>query len=313
MYRQFVLTTLRDCYRNFWLTSQFLCKPCVITLFPLQLHQMSTHYLCCHAAMEAYSVATMRTLPDAHPLFKLLRPAFRYTCAINVNARLTLINPGGIIDQVWAIGGEGRQELVKRACGVYRVQLTNIKHSMESRGVGDADKLPNYYYRDDGVKVWEALESYARGILDLFYKCDADVKDDCEVQKWAAEVHSNAFPAYSHKAQFADKASPFVPTEFTAPQGRGFPKSIDSLDELVEYCTLIMFTGSVQHSAVNFGQFENLAFVPNCPLSLAKPPPIKKGEMSYQDLMSCLPNKLVSFLHVATTSILSQHSPDEVC
>ena len=48
--------------------------------------------------------------------------------------------------------------------------MTNIKRSMESRGVGDPDKLPNYYYRDDGVKLWEAFESYARGILQLFYK-----------------------------------------------------------------------------------------------------------------------------------------------
>ena len=61
------------------------------------------------------------------------------------------------------------------------MQMTNIKRSMESRGVGDPDKLPNYYYRDDGVKLWEAFESYARGILQLFYKNDEDVKDDHEV------------------------------------------------------------------------------------------------------------------------------------
>ena len=292
-----------------------LCDTISYVLFPsiLQFHQMSSHYLSCHAAMEAYCVATMRTLPDAHPLFKLLRPAFRYTCAINVNARLSLINPGGVIDQVWSIGGEGRQELVKRASGVYSVHLTNIKRSMQERGVGDPEELPDYYYRDDGMKLWEAIESYARSILELFYKNDRDVKQDSEVQNWAAEVHSNAFPAYSHKGQFVSaKSCPFVPKEFNAPEGRGFPKTIETFNELVEYCTLIMFTASVQHSAVNFGQFENLAFLPNCPLALCKPPPSKKGELTYQDLMSSLPNKLVSFLHVATTSMLSQHSPDEV-
>ena len=276
----------------------------------LQLHQMSSHYLCCHSAMEAYGIATMRNIPDAHPVLKLLRPAFRYTMAINCNARLTLINPGGMIDQVWSIGGEGRLELVKRACGAYRVQHTNIKCSMEDRGVGDASALPNYYYRDDGLKLWEAMESYVQDVLGMFYKSDAEVKGDSEIQEWAADVHTNGFPAYSHETR-GDHCSS-LSNVFFAPEGRGFPRSIESLKDLVQYCTLIMFTGSVQHSAVNFGQFENLSFIPCSPLSLYKPPPTKKGELSFQDMIDCLPSKYESFLHVATTSTLSQHSPDEV-
>ena len=57
----------------------------------------------------------MRNLPDPHPIFKLLRPHFRYTMAINTRGRATLINDGGILDKLFAIGGKGKFELIRRA------------------------------------------------------------------------------------------------------------------------------------------------------------------------------------------------------
>ena len=59
--------------------------------------------------MEAYAIATMRNLPDPHPVYKLLRQHFRYTMAINTSARASLINNGGIIDQLFAIGRSMKQ------------------------------------------------------------------------------------------------------------------------------------------------------------------------------------------------------------
>ena len=53
-------------------------------------------------------MVTMRNLPDAHPVYKLLQPHFRYTVGINGAARKSLINDRGIIDQIFSIGGEGK-------------------------------------------------------------------------------------------------------------------------------------------------------------------------------------------------------------
>ena len=99
-----------------------------------QFHQLSTHYLSCHAAMEAYSMATMRNLPDPHPIYKLLQPHFRYTMAINARARASLINKGGIIDRLFAIGGEGKVEVLKRSFANYSVYCTNIKCNIKKMG-----------------------------------------------------------------------------------------------------------------------------------------------------------------------------------
>ena len=80
----------------------------------------------------------------------------------------------------------------------------------------------------------------------------------------------------------------------------------------MEYCTLIMFTGSAQHAAVNFGQYDYYGYTPNAPVGLRKPPPTKKGEADYQTLLDTLPDKQTTVKAIAVSHLLSQFSRDEV-
>ena len=244
--------------------------------------------------MEAYGVATMRNIPDAHPLYKLLQPHFRYTMSINSAARATLINRDGIIARNFAIGSDGMEELFKRASTVHRVQLTNIKQNLKERGVDNRDELPGYYYRDDGIVIWDAIEEYVREILSLFYTSDDDVKNDSEVKNWVQEIHSTAFPGFNG-----------------APQGHGFPDKIETITDLVEYCTLIIFTGSAQHAAINFGQFDIYGYAPNAPFGMRKPPP-QHTNVLYHDLLEYLPDIPTAAESSSITFTLAQFSPDEV-
>ena len=240
-------------------------------------------------------MATMRNLPDAHPLYKLLFPHFHYTMAINSAARLALINDGGLIDFTFAIGGKGKDILFERLAKLYMVQSTNIKENVVERGVDDPTLLPGYYYRDDGLKIWNAIESYAREMLNLFYQTDDDVKNDSELQNWSEEMHNIAFPGF-----------------IGAVKGRGFPNAIETKDDLVRYCTLIMFTGSAQHAAVNFGQFDIYGYAPNAPFGMRNPPPTKKGEGNYKKLLYTLPSSIKSAVSTMLVFGLSQFSSDEV-
>ena len=240
-------------------------------------------------------MATMRNLPDAHPLYKLLQPHFRYTIGINSAARLKLINSGGLLDQIFSIGGKGKDMLLQRACKVYNVHGVNIKDNVKECGVDDKDLLPNYYYRDDGILIWDAIESYVREIIGIFYKSDDDVKEDTEVQRWANEIHFHAFPGYDG-----------------APDGHGFPDKMESREDLILYCTLIMFNGSAQHAAVNFGQFDIYAFVPNAPLELRKPPPTEKGVTTFAHILESLPTIRTTGISIGLVYALAQFSPDEV-
>ena len=240
-------------------------------------------------------MATMRNLPDAHPLYKLLQPHCRHTIAINSVARKNLISDGGIIDQTFSIGGKGKEMLLQRASKVYDVQDANIKVNMKKRGVDDPTLLPNYYFRDDGILIWNAIESYVTEIIGIFYKTDDDVKEDTDVQSWANDVHFHGFPGYDG-----------------APNGHGFPEKVESHEDLIQCCTLIMFTATAQHAAVNFGQFEVYGFAPNAPFLLRKPPPTEKGVTTFAYILESLPTIFTAALSSGLTFTLAQFSPDEV-
>ena len=254
-------------------------------------------------------MGVMRNLPDAHPVFKLLRPHFRYTIAINTRARANLINDGGIIDIAFAIGGEGRRELMRRAGIVYDVNWSNIPKNVKDRGVDDPNLLPGYQYRDDGLKVWQAIQDYVEGIIDMFYKSDQDVSSDTEVQSWAGDTYQNGFPSHGGL------------------QGHGFPQMIQTKQKLVEICTLIIFSGSAQHAAINFLQYDIYSYIPNAPFSLCLPPPSKKGEANHDTLLQALKGDsgnllkllpglqdwMTPILSITLVYALSQNSPDEVC
>ena len=237
----------------------------------------------------------MRNIPNHHPLYELLRPHVHYTIAINYIARKTLIGPKGSISEIFSIGYKGQNELLTRAYKKYSIHWSNIKRNIKERGVDDREKLPHYYYRDDGMKIWNAFEEFVRSIIDGFYSNDEEVVADTYLQNFAEDIHKNGFPGYD-----------------CVPDGHDFPKSITKKDDLIEVCTLIVFTGSAQHAAVNFGQFDYYSFVPNSPVMLHKPPPTKKGIISTEYIMEALPHKRETQLTVGLASLLSTHGPDEV-
>lgn len=121
------------------------------------------------------------------------------------------------------------------------------------------------------------------------------MKCDSELQSWAEDMYTNSFPGY-----------------FEGKQGHDFPQTFTSKEQLIERCTVIMFTGSAQHASINFGQYQIYGFVPNAPFTMLRPPPTQKGVADYQRLLDTLPTEEIAEMSIGITYTLSQYSRDEV-
>jgi len=51
----------------------------------------------------------------------------------------------------------------------------NLPQALKGRGVDDEAKLPNVYYRENGLKLWNAISEFLHGILRIYYHSDEKV------------------------------------------------------------------------------------------------------------------------------------------
>ncbi|XP_028396594.1 allene oxide synthase-lipoxygenase protein-like isoform X2 [Dendronephthya gigantea] len=258
-----------------------------------QIHQMEIHLLRTHLVMEAFSVAAWRQLPSIHPVFQLLFPHLRSVMAINTIGRNELVSKGGIVDKTLSIGGGGHIELLEKTYSNFMFEMLSLPDMLKSRGVDDTDKLPNYYYRDDGLLLWAAISNFIVEFLSIFYHSDDDVYRDHEIQSWVADIHDNGLPTREGDVD------------------HGFPSCLHTRDELAHVLTCIIFTCSCQHAAVNFPQLEITGFIPNVPPAMRQPPPAKKNQANLQSIMETLPNKSQAGWHVGTMYTLTRIAEDE--
>lgn len=199
-------------------------------------HELFAHLARTHLVIEAFAVATHRHLAEVHPVWALLVPHFEGTLFINEQAATSLIAAGGPIDHIFAGTITSSQLAAVDARLAFDFYGKMLPTDLGIRGVGTGSALADYPYRDDALLVWNAIHEWARQYVDLYYTSDADVTGDTELAAWATCLAGEA------------KIKGFGP--------------ITSRKQLAEVCTMVMFTASAQHAAVNFPQKDIMAFAP---------------------------------------------------
>ncbi|KAM9362639.1 arachidonate 12-lipoxygenase, 12R-type-like [Symphorus nematophorus] len=251
-------------------------------------HQLNVHLLRTHLLAEVFAVSLLRNVPMVHPLYKLFIPHTRYTLQINLLARLRLISEDGSFTRFAASGGEGLTTLLKRSMSAVTYRSLCIPDDIAERGL---EAVPNFYYRDDGLRLWDIIHRFVQGILGYYYKNDTEVQQDSELQKWIQEIFEHGFLSQA---------------------STGIPQSLTSVAELVKFVTMAIFTCSLQHSAVNTGQYDYGGWMPNTPISLQLPPPTTKGTTSEATMLQTFPDVSTTVQGMSVMWLLSKQSSDFV-
>nr|XP_033478829.1 arachidonate 12-lipoxygenase, 12R-type-like [Epinephelus lanceolatus] len=266
-----------------WLTAKIFVRSA-----DFNEHQANSHLLRTHLLAEVFAVSLLRNLPMVHPLYKLLIPHTHDTLEINYMARHHLISDNGVFTKFAATGGEGLVTLLQRSLSSVTYTSLCIPEDIAERGLKD---VPNFYYRDDGLKLWDIIYRFVQGVLGFYYKNDDEVKKDSELQKWISDIFEHGF---------------------LSRKGTGIPQRFTKVEELVKFVTMVIFTCSAQHSAVNTGQYDYGGWMPNSPTTLYCPPPTKKGTTIQATMMDTLPDKGTTANGMSTLWLLSKPSSDYV-
>ncbi|TDH16268.1 hypothetical protein EPR50_G00018020 [Perca flavescens] len=161
----------------------------------------------------------------------LLIPYTRDTLEINFFAYF-LISKTGIYPKIAAAGVEGMMTILKRSLSSMTYSSLCIPDDIAERGV---EAVPNFYYRDDGLKLWDIIQRFVQAVLSYYHRNDTEVQTDSEQQKWILDIFEHGFLSQA---------------------GTGIPQSFTTVADLIKFVTMVIFTCSGQHSAVNSGQMK---------------------------------------------------------
>ncbi|MEH2235884.1 lipoxygenase family protein [Nostoc sp.] len=240
----------------------------VVQIADANFHEPITHLGRTHLLVGVFAIATYRQLPLIHPLIILLRPHFDSTLAINDAAQRILIAPAGGVDRLLSASIDNSRVLAVLGLQNYGFNSAILRKQFQQRGVDDPNLLPVYPYRDDALLVWDAIHQWVSGYLNLYYTTDEDIQKDTALQAWAAEI----------SAYDGGRIPDF-----------GEDGSIKTLNYLIDATTLIIFTASAQHAAVNFPQKDLMSYAPAIPTAGYLPASTLKREVTEQDYLNLLP------------------------
>lgn len=264
------------------------------------VHETVHHFARTHLLMEAVVCATRRTLDPCHPVLALLAPHFEGTAFINSTSLTQLLHDGGTIDRLTA-----PPVAATRAYAARSLLTSSSASASSSIGFSFEDEMPDvalrrrgvtnpslcFPYRDDALKLWDALLQFVDAVLgDVHYPDDAAVTRDDALQAWAREL------CWSGRV-----------TGF----GERTDGSIRTQRYLVRAVAFMIFTASVQHAAVNFPQVSHMQFAPAMPLAGnlssrdgGSESSGKRGDVEHGKLVDLLPSTDDAQLQLCTAQML---------
>ena len=270
----------------------WLMAKTIVQIADANIHEAVSHLARTHLLVEPFVIATHRILPPQHPLHRLLVPHFQGTLAINNAAAEILVAPGGGVNQLLSSTIENSRVLAVKGLQGRGFNAEMLPRRLQERQVDDPAALPLYPYRDDALLVWKAIHAWVKAYLELYYPSDEAVQKDRDLQEWGKDLV--AFNG-GRLSDFGDDGKGQLQT-------RGY---------LADAVTLIIFTASAQHAAVNFPQKGIMSFAPAMPTAGYLPATEIGPDSSERDWLAMLPpleqaQQQVNLLHLLGSVYFTQ-------
>ncbi|KAE8651606.1 hypothetical protein Csa_021324 [Cucumis sativus] len=277
-----------------------------VTVNDVGYHQLISHWLHTHAVLEPFVIATHRQLSVLHPIHKLLVPHYKDTMFINASARQVLINANGLIETTH-YPSKYSMELSSILYKDWTFPDQALPNNLMKRGLAVEDSsaphglrllINDYPFAVDGLDIWSAIKTWVQDYCCLYYKDDNAVQNDFELQSWWNELREKGHADKKHE--------PWWP-------------KMQTLSELIESCTTIIWIASALHAAVNFGQYPYGGYILNRPTTSRRFMP-EVGTAEYKELESnpekaflrTICSELQALVSISIIEILSKHASDEV-
>ena len=246
-------------------------------------HEFFAHLAHTHLIVEAITISTHRQFAPSHPLYHLLKPHLQGTMFINRFAFDTLLEDGLFIDLLYQPHIPDIVEgMITTRTEQYDFYEKMLPTDLSNRGVSSSQDLPHYPYRDDGILIWDAIHQWCQEYVHTYYSSNREISRDYELQAWTRDI------------RLEGKVTGF--------------KTITSREQLVDVLTMIIFTASAQHAAVNFPQTDLATYAP-ARTSLLKAPAPQSHHLetaSKDSWESMLPPLLSGLTRIFILNLLGQ-------
>lgn len=257
----------------------------IVDVADANYHELVAHLGRTHLVVEPFTVVTERRLAKSHPIRRLLEPHFEGTQFINWAAGKLLVAPRNAVDELLAGTIDADRTLSVRVTASRSFADSFLPKWLAAQGLDDTSKLPHYPFRDDALELWKAIHDWVTDYVAIHYPGNGDLISDPDLQVWARDL----------AAFDGGRVGGF---------GNGPQNTIVTTAYLANALTMVIFTASAMHAAVNFPQRTVMSFPPAMPLAGYAPAPAAGTDPSHQDWLATLPGLDQAMIQINVLTLL---------
>ncbi|POM65906.1 Hypothetical protein PHPALM_18310 [Phytophthora palmivora] len=245
--------------------------------------QQMQHFSESHTLSIPIRVELYRAFAEKHPVRALLMRHFALDFGLEQQAGVVLFNTSTPLDQTFGIGAAGCVRFLQDART--RISLLDDVYSdVKERGI---QHLP-HKYAVYGKMHADAISSFVRRFLDVYYADNQAVKTDVELQNWAAACAK-------------------------IPHLHDFPAAFQDKERLHQLLTRLVFQSVVKHHAMNGEVTWTTVAMPFSAAALWKPLPNRKERDGHPkiDVYSYLQPRELFPAMVFLSALFNRPRPEE--